>query len=97
LSGLLLLQLPLRIGLSADQLRPIDRAEALGAPTLVVSGALDQHTTTRDARRLFSALTAPKELWLVEGAGHVDLHRFSRAAYEARVAAFLARHLEGKG
>jgi fermentation-respiration switch protein FrsA (DUF1100 family) len=97
LSGLLLLQLSLRLGISSDQLRPIDRAGELGAPALVVSGMLDQHTTVQDARRLFAALRAPKELWLVEGAGHVNLHQFSPTLYEARIGAFLARYLERKG
>jgi fermentation-respiration switch protein FrsA (DUF1100 family) len=35
----------------------------------------------------------PKELWIVEGAQHVDLHAFGPAAYEARVGAFLDRYV----
>ncbi len=40
----LLWQLPLRLGISADQLRPIDAVASLGAPVLIAGGTLDLHT-----------------------------------------------------
>ena len=36
---------------------------------------------------------APKALWAVEGAAHVDLFAHAPAAYQQRVGAFLATHL----
>ncbi|CAN5164203.1 alpha/beta hydrolase [soil metagenome] len=93
LSPLLLCQLPWRTGVSANELRPIEGIGLLRSPLLLVSGALDRHTTLDETERLFAAAAEPKALWIVEGAAHVDLHQIDRAAYEARVGGFLAREL----
>ena len=42
---------------------------------------------------LIAAAARPKELWVVEGAAHVDLHAYASADYESRIGGFLARHL----
>lgn len=89
----LLVQLRMRLDVAPADLRPIDHVAALNAPTLIVSGGQDQHTTQAQTLRLFEAASHPKELWVVQGAAHVDLHAFDPAAYEARVAAFLRKHL----
>lgn len=94
LAPLLLAQLPLRLGVSADQLHPIDHIADLGAPLLLISGSEDQHTTVTEAKRLFAAAREPKQIWLVEGAAHVDLHEFAPKAYEARITAFLSQYLK---
>lgn len=93
LAPLLLWQLPVRLGIGADQLRPIDHLAALHAPLLIAGGRLDEQTPVAETQRLFAAAAEPKQLWLVDGAAHVDLHAFTPAAYEARVLAFLHRHL----
>jgi alpha-beta hydrolase superfamily lysophospholipase len=94
LAPVLLGQMPLRLGISADDLRPIAALAELRAPLLLASGSLDTRTTPAETRRLFAAAAAePKELWIVDGAKHVDLHAFDRAPYEARVGEFLARTL----
>lgn len=90
---LLLWQLPLRLGITADQLRPIAEIPALDAPVLIVSGTLDGHTTLAEARRLFEAAREPKEFWPVDGAAHVDLHEYAELPYEARILRFLDRYL----
>jgi fermentation-respiration switch protein FrsA (DUF1100 family) len=86
-------QLGPRLGVARSALRPIDRMAGLGCPVLLISGVEDAHTTAADTRALFDAAQDPKELWLVDGAGHVDLHAAAPAAYAARVGAFLGRHL----
>lgn len=93
LSELLLLQLPLRLGISREQLRPIDHIGSLKAPLLIAAGSADQLTTLPETQRLFQAAAEPKELWLVPGAGHVDLHEYSPADYERRIGVFIARNL----
>jgi uncharacterized protein len=95
LAPVLLWQLPLWTGVSAEDLRPIDELPGLGAPVLIASGALDKHTSWPETQRLFNAAPQPKELWRVDGAAHVDLHAFTPAAYERRVLHFLAKHLRG--
>lgn len=97
LAGPLLWQLPLRAGVSTSDLRPIERIARLGAPVLIASGAQDRHTTWAETERLFDTAAGPKELWRVEGAGHVDLHAYGPGAYERRVLGFLARYLRSEG
>jgi fermentation-respiration switch protein FrsA (DUF1100 family) len=93
LTPLLLLQVRPRLGFSPSDLRPIEGIAQLAAPVLLVAGTEDRHTTVAESRRLFDAARPPKELWLVPGAAHVDLHRHSRAEYEHRVLAFFDAYL----
>ena len=90
---LLLTQIPMRLGISADHLRPIDHLGRLRAPLLVAAGTEDRRTTVDETRRIFETANAPKELWLVEGAGHVDLYDFNPREYEQRVFGFLGKYL----
>ena len=94
---LLLWQLPLRVGVLPEQLRPIVRIASLQSPMLVASGSIDRHTTVSETKRLYDAITGPKDLWIVEGAAHVDLHAFDPGAYELRVSTFLAKYLRPLG
>jgi fermentation-respiration switch protein FrsA (DUF1100 family) len=90
---LLLMQIGPRLGVKAEQLDPIRHVAEVGAPLLVVGGALDANTTEADSRALFAAARAPKELWIVPGAAHEDFSTFDAAGYDAHVVAFLRRHL----
>jgi alpha-beta hydrolase superfamily lysophospholipase len=89
----LLSQIPLRLGIQTDVLRPIDHMAALHAPVLIASGVIDEHTTVDETKRVFASAVEPKELWLVNGAAHVDLYRFDPNTYETLVFGFLAKHL----
>jgi uncharacterized protein len=91
----LLAQMPWRIGVSGADLRPIDALRSIKSPVLIAGGSADMHTTGGETRRIFEAANAPKDLWIVEGAAHEDLHRFAPAAYEERIGAFLARYMRG--
>jgi len=76
-----------------NRLNVIDRLPKIGAPVLIVNGTADRHVTLDEAQAEFAAAAQPKELWAVEGAGHVDLHNFAPADYEKRVGDFIARYL----
>ena len=97
LAPLLLWQLPLRVGVPEEQLRPVEQLPKLRAPILIASGTNDLHTTWPETERIFAAAANPKELWSVAGATHVDLYAFAPAAYEAKVFGFLSRHLRSGG
>ncbi len=97
ITPLLLRLLTLRTGIDPVQLQPIAKVSKIGAPVLIASGTLDQHTTVVETQRIFQAANEPKELWLVEGAAHIDLHQFNPQAYEAKVLPFLAKHLHAGG
>ncbi len=93
LSPLLLVQLKPRLGISADNLRPIDHVGKLTMPKLFIAGANDQHTTLAESRKIFEMASEPKEFWVVPGAAHVDLHNAARVEYEQRVIDFFKRTL----
>jgi fermentation-respiration switch protein FrsA (DUF1100 family) len=88
---LFLKQLRIRLGVSADDLRPIDHIAKASCPILVINGEKDRNTRPEDARLLFSRAQSPKQLWFVSNAGHVDLHKAATAEYESRVLAFLGQ------
>lgn len=88
---LLLKQLDTRLGVSADDLRPINYIANVGCPILLMNGEKDRNTRPEDARLLFSRAQSSKQLWFVANAGHVDLHKAATAEYEARVLAFLGQ------
>jgi fermentation-respiration switch protein FrsA (DUF1100 family) len=90
---LLLAQMKPRLGIGPERLRPIDRIAGIGAPVLLIHGARDQHTTLDEARRVFAAAADPKMFWELQGAAHVNLHRFARQEYERRVSEWFARYL----
>jgi fermentation-respiration switch protein FrsA (DUF1100 family) len=94
LAPLLTWQLKPRLGIDADALRPIDKVGNIRAPKLFIVGAEDQHTTLEESREMFEVAGEPKELWVVNGAKHVDLHQVARQEYEQRVLSFFAQHLK---
>jgi alpha-beta hydrolase superfamily lysophospholipase len=95
-ASLLLIQLKPRFGISPSELRPIDRMPLVGCPVCVASGTADRHTTVTETEQLFAAAPEPKELWLVDGAAHVDLFRIDPVHYGQKVIGFLDRHLRTK-
>ena len=64
---------------------------------LIISGALDLRTTLPETKRIYAAANLPKELWIIEGAGHIDLYRFKPTEYEIKVSAFFAKCLRNEG
>ncbi len=79
--------------LRPKDLRPIDALAAYAGPVLILSGCDDRLTTPSEARALHDAAPGPKELWLVRGTGHVDMAAAVGPDYEARILAFVERHL----
>ncbi len=93
LTPLLLCQLWPRLGISASDLRPIDRFGSVTAPIFVIAGGQDMDTPPRESQRLFQAAPDPKQYWELVGAGHQDFHAFAREEYESRVLEFFERYL----
>jgi len=90
---LLTCQLQPRLGIRLDALRPLECAKKISVPKFFLAGTADRDTTIAEARSIFAAAAEPKQAWWVDGAAHVDLHRFAGSEYEQRVLAFLASHL----
>src|SRR5262245_27454938 len=94
LTPLLTLQLKPRLGIGRENLCPIEHVKESRTPKLIIYGTTDRHTTVEESQRLVEAAMEPKESWAVQGAGHIDLHAYSRVEYEERVLLFLSKHLK---
>lgn len=88
------LLLPPIIGVSARQLRPIDRIGSIKTPLLMASGDADMRTPTAETNALFARAPQPKQLWMVHGAAHVDLEAYDPQSYWRAALPFLTRHLQ---
>jgi fermentation-respiration switch protein FrsA (DUF1100 family) len=95
-SPLLLWQLSFRFNTSPDELSPISRIGDLNAPLLLISGTDDQHTKVAETERLFDAAPQPKEIWIVPGGGHFNMHAYAGKEYENRISGFLERYLRNR-
>ncbi len=83
-------------GLRPADLRPIEALAAYPGPVMVIGGGADPLTTPSETRALFDAAPGEKRLWIVDGAGHVDMASAAGSDYEDRVTAFLGLHLQQK-
>jgi fermentation-respiration switch protein FrsA (DUF1100 family) len=97
LAPLLLWQLSYRLGAPARELNPIDHIGNLNAPVLLISGSDDQHTRVAEMERLYAAARQPKELWIVPGGRHFNMHAYAGKEYERRVSTFLDWNLRERG
>ena len=77
-------------------LAPIDRVARI-APRglLLIAPREDRLIDWEQSIRLHAAAGEPRELYVVEGAGHSEAREIGGAEYERRVLEFLARHLDG--
>ena len=90
---LLVQQLPWRAQVAPAALRPIVDVGALTSPVFIISGASDVQTPAAETRRIYAAVHGPKQLWLIDGAAHVNLYNHAGPEYVQRVGGFLASHL----
>jgi fermentation-respiration switch protein FrsA (DUF1100 family) len=93
LAPLFVWQLKPRLGIDPGDLAPVAAIHRLRAPVMIIAGTEDRHTQPHESKALYLRAKSPKRLWLIDGAGHQDLHRHSPAEYEQRVMGFFERHL----
>lgn len=92
-SPLLLWQLSFRLDVSPVDLNPISRIGDVNCPLLLISGTDDQHTKVAETERLFATARQPKEMWIVPGGGHFNMHSYAGKEYEDRILDFLGWYL----
>ena len=61
-------------------------------PVLLICGTRDATIPCRHAERIYKAATGPKELWIVQGAGHASALGQDPAEYENRVVSFFEKY-----
>ncbi len=93
---LLVGQVRWRLGFDPDLLRPIDSISELKAPVLIIGGSKDPHVLPKETRALYEKAPEPKELWMVEGAGHFDFYLHAPQAYQEHVLGFLKKYFDSR-
>ena len=53
----------------------------------------DNRTPPDETTAMFDRAPAPKYIWLIQGAGHVDLEQYAPDLYRAHVLGFLSERL----
>jgi fermentation-respiration switch protein FrsA (DUF1100 family) len=61
-------------------------------PVLLICGTRDTTVPCRHAERIYKAATGPKELWIVQGAGHASALGQDPVEYENRVVSFFEKY-----
>jgi alpha-beta hydrolase superfamily lysophospholipase len=61
-------------------------------PVLLICATRDATIPCRHAERIYKAATGPKELWIVQGAGHASALGQDPLEYESRVVSFFERY-----
>lgn len=89
LSPLLTAQIPFRLDCSLNEISPLENIQKLNSPILIINGTEDQRATVQEARKLYEKAPEPKQLWLIDGAAHIDLHSYAKPDYEKRILVFL--------
>lgn len=75
-------------GLTKNKLDSVSKIARVSCPVLVVHGSRDELIPAEQGRRLFDAARGPKQLKIIEGAGHNDLSAVGGGEYFDSLADF---------
>jgi hypothetical protein len=78
-------------GFQPDDVSPEEAVATRPFAVLLICGTRDHRIPCRHAERIYKNALGPKELWIVNGAGHAAALGHAPMEYENRVIAFLGR------
>jgi uncharacterized protein len=79
-------------GFDPDAVSPEKAVAQRPFPILLICGANDHRIPCRHAEAIYHAATGPKELWVVQGAGHASALGQAPTEYENRVVSFFEKY-----
>ena len=79
-------------GFDPDEASPEKAVAQRPFPVLLICGTDDHRIPCRHAEAIYDAAIGPKELWIVQGAGHASALGQAPAEYETRVVSFFERY-----
>lgn len=90
--GLLSVQIArFRLGLDPTAVRPVAAIGRISPrPILIIQGTTDMVVPLREGKANYAAARAPKQLWVVRGAGHGQALSHAGKAYRQHVIAFFS-------
>ncbi len=84
-----------QVGLPINAVSAIEEISKISPrPLFLIHGSADPLIPPEESLELFTAAGSPKELWIVEGAGHADAFHVDRMGYEDKVTGFFERYLK---
>jgi uncharacterized protein len=79
-------------GFDPDEFSPQKAVAQRPFPVLLICGTNDHRIPCRHAQAIYNAATGPKELWIVQGAGHASALGQAATEYENRVVRFFDKY-----
>jgi fermentation-respiration switch protein FrsA (DUF1100 family) len=83
-------------GFDPDEVSPEKAMTLRVFPVLLICGTEDHRIPCRHAEAIYEAATGPKELWVVQGAGHASALGRVPQDYEKHVIDFFEKYPAGK-
>jgi len=83
-------------GFDPDEVSPEKAVQVRSFPILLICGTADHRIPCRHADAIFKAAIGPKELWIVQGAGHASALGYAPQEYEKRVVQLFGKYPAGK-
>lgn len=78
-----------------DQVKPIESVKLIDVPMFIGHGDADEHISVQYGIGLYDSLTTTdKELYIVEGGGHINLLHTGGKKYKERIFGFIQRNLD---
>jgi esterase/lipase len=94
LTPLLTLQIKPRLGIGIEKLRPIDHVKNIEGAVMFVIGSKDRHSTVLESKQMYLQAKEPKELWIIDGAGHANFDKFLGEEYNRKILNFLEEWMD---
>ncbi|HTR81207.1 MAG TPA: alpha/beta fold hydrolase [Bacteroidota bacterium] len=79
---------------SHHEVSPLRALASVNVPIMFIHGKNDARIKYQYSEQLFAAAHEPKELYLIDGANHTDIHAVAQKEYEERVAGFFEKWLQ---
>jgi alpha-beta hydrolase superfamily lysophospholipase len=83
-------------GFDPDEVSPEKAVTLRAFPVLLICGSEDHRIPCRHAEAIYRAAIGPKELWIVDGAGHASALGRAPEEYEKHVIDFFEKYPAGK-
>lgn len=82
-------------GFDPDDVSPQKAVALRPFPVLLICGTADHRIPCRHAETIYNSAPGPKELWIVQDAGHASALGQAPGAYENRVVTFFQKYAKG--
>ena len=83
----------MRFGCWPRQVSPASSMARLNRPLLLIQGGRDPRMPVRETKAMFASAASPKDLWVVEQAGHLESYATDPNTYQRKLTKFFTANL----